>query len=364
LRLHAGYRCRHRGVCCTAGWAIPIEAPQEALLVRAIGRGAFPRITVDSAFVADTREAGEPAVLNRAGPQCVFHGPDRLCEIHRVLGHAALPSACRHFPRVVVLDPRGTFLSLSHVCPTVGALLFDDRPAPFDLVSDGPLFTPGATWEGLDARDALPPQLGPGVLWDWDAWSRWERHVLVLLDRSAPSAALDALTRAAMRLQNWRPTSGQSLADRVEDVWAAHDAHAAAGPGPHELAALDAAVRASVPPALGAPPAPVDWARAWYEWVAPARDWTARPAARYLAARVVANWVGYYGSGLTTWARSIAAAYAVFEVECARIAAAAGRPLQPDDLVTAAGAADHLVVHLSSPPLLAAALDAWGATPA
>ena len=46
-----------------------------------------------------------------------------LCAIQRQMGHDQLPSACRHFPRVVVLDPRGTFITLSHVCPTAARML-------------------------------------------------------------------------------------------------------------------------------------------------------------------------------------------------------------------------------------------------
>ena len=32
LNLHANYACRHSGACCTAGWAIPVEADRQALL--------------------------------------------------------------------------------------------------------------------------------------------------------------------------------------------------------------------------------------------------------------------------------------------------------------------------------------------
>jgi len=39
LGFHASYRCRHAGVCCTSGWAIPVEAP----LYRSLG-GRFSLI--------------------------------------------------------------------------------------------------------------------------------------------------------------------------------------------------------------------------------------------------------------------------------------------------------------------------------
>src|SRR4029079_5770897 len=43
---------------------------------------------------------------------------------------------------------------------------------------------------------------------------------------------------------------------------------------------------------------------------------------RYLAARAFANWIGYYGQGLSTWYNSIAAAYAVLRLAARRPAAA------------------------------------------
>ena len=64
-----------------------------------------------------------------AGPtaRCVFFEPRRgnLCAIQRQMDHSHLPSACRHFPRVAVIDPRGTFVTLSHVCPTAARMLID-----------------------------------------------------------------------------------------------------------------------------------------------------------------------------------------------------------------------------------------------
>ena len=53
-------------------------------------------------------------------------GATSQCAIHRVLGHDALPSACRHFPRAAVTDDLGTFVTLSHFCPTAASMLFRD----------------------------------------------------------------------------------------------------------------------------------------------------------------------------------------------------------------------------------------------
>ena len=58
------------------------------------------------------RQARETVVTGRVGRDCAFFEPGRgrLCAIHRQFGHDALPSACQHFPRVVVIDPRGVFV--------------------------------------------------------------------------------------------------------------------------------------------------------------------------------------------------------------------------------------------------------------
>src|SRR4051812_31188677 len=94
LNVHAPYRCRHAGACCRASWTIPFE---------------------DGTIAARTPDNG-----------CIFlDGRSGLCSIHRDGGAQALPVTCRVFPRIVLQDARGTFISLSHFCPTAAALLFD-----------------------------------------------------------------------------------------------------------------------------------------------------------------------------------------------------------------------------------------------
>jgi hypothetical protein len=80
---------------------------------------------------------------------------------------------------------------------------------------------------------------------------------------------------------------------------------------------------------------------------------------RYLAARAFASWVGYYGSGLLTWYRSVLAAYAVLRTACARVSLSANRAFDESMMVEALGKADRLLIHMASQADLAAALDAW-----
>ena len=347
LRLHAGYRCRHAGVCCTEDWAIPVEAPIYRRLAQALESSALRPEHVGATYFepAHRLSAGEPVVTGRVGRDCAFFEPGRgrLCAIHEQLGHDHLPSACQHFPRVVTIDPRGVFVSLSHVCPTVGQLLLEPIAAPFDLVHDGPVVTPRLKWVGLDARDALPPQVSPTVLWDWDALTVWERGILDLLGRWGPERALSAAADAARQIERWRPGGNHTLAAAVDA------ATGAAGLEPcHpriDIDLLDRLAREAAPLALPEHAAPADRGAADEEFVAPAWRSLQSPVSRYLAARTIANAVGYHAASARAWAASLDAAYAVLRTEAARQASRAGRMLDADLLVAAAADADRLLVH-------------------
>lgn len=357
LRFHAGYRCRHAGVCCTEDWAIPVEAPLHQHLSQALERSAL-RPEHEGARYLEPAEALTDAlvVTGRVGCDCAFFEPTggRLCAIHRQLGHEHLPSACQHFPRVVTIDPRGVFVSLSHVCPTAGRLLLEPCDAPFDLVHEGPVVTPGLEWTGLDARDALPPQVSAAVLWDWDALSAWERGVLDALARVSPESALSAVAVAASMLERWRPRAGETLAVAVAGAFKA--ARLERRPCHIDIGALDALARLSAPHALPAHAAPADRAKADRDLAAPAWQALAPLVSRYLAARSIANAVGYHAARAGVIAASIATAYAVLRTEAARQAASEDRQLDASLLVAASAGADRLLVHRIDAARLAAAL--------
>ena len=173
-------------------------------------------------------EAGEKIAAKSPSGACVFFDRENLCAIQRVGGHEALPVSCRMFPRSILMDARGTFLSLSHFCPTAAGLLFADGPpaaiveAPGSLLDVGPL-------DGLDAREAWPPPLRRGVLMDLRSYDAWERLGVELLTREgiAPDVALAALDRVSARIATWTAGAGP-LADRVDDAFAAAAPPAAA----------------------------------------------------------------------------------------------------------------------------------------
>jgi len=177
------------------------------------------------------------------------------------------------FPRSVLIDLRGTFVSLSHFCPTAAALLFEDAPpaaivdAPASLVNVGPL-------DGLDARSAWPPLVRPGVLMDLASYDVWERYGVELLTREGvtPETALSSLDLAAARIAAWTPTDG-TLLQRVHDVFAT------TAPAPEVLAPDDMAIK------------------------------------RWLAARFFACWVAYQKDGLGAIVQYLRSCFDRFVIE-------------------------------------------------
>lgn len=363
--MHASYRCRHSGVCCTEGWPIPVEAPLYRTLHAALAGGAFSLDDVSAGPWLDDGAVAPPgavAVARRTPRGCVFFEPHRgnLCAIHRQLGHQHLPSPCRHFPRVVVIDPRGAFVSLSHVCPTAAGLLMDGDTRPLDVVHEGQLFERPEV-EGLDARDALPPQISPHVLWDWDALTCWDHGVLRLLAEHTAEAAIARLRRAARSIQQWRPGTSPSLATAVRS--AMEQAHVGAAGAELDLerdvAELNRLARGSVVAASDAGDTLEEFdTDADRRLVSPTWPAFAGPVARYVAARAAANAVSYHASSARASAESVAVSYAVLRAECSRQCRQAQRPLDRELFLSALADADRLLVHAVSAAELAVRLDA------
>ncbi len=79
------------------------------------------------------------------------------------------------------------------------------------IVEDPPAFPAEWPWEGLDARDALPPLLRPGVLMDWPSLERWERFAVSVLaeeGRSPEDALEHPGEEAAEGARRWTPEAG------------------------------------------------------------------------------------------------------------------------------------------------------------
>jgi Fe-S-cluster containining protein len=284
LSFHAAYRCRHSGACCRAGWTIPFDHGE--------------RETVQALRLSVGSVTGDGIAARHDDGTCTFFdGGSHLCAIHRAAGQAALPLSCRMFPRLVLHDARGTFISLSHFCPTAAGLLFDHAGswAPAKIVDAPSALTDVGPLDGLDARDAWPPLLRPGVLMDLDSYGAWERLGIELLTREgiAADGSLDALAAITARIASWSPGAATPLLDAVREAFGRLT------PPAVTLAAHEPAVK------------------------------------RWLAARLFGNWIAYQGDGLEAIVRYLRGCLAIFATELARD----GRALD------AVRRSDLLIVH-------------------
>ncbi|MGH9311846.1 MAG: hypothetical protein ACRD1S_01485 [Vicinamibacterales bacterium] len=281
LSIHADYRCRHAGACCTAGWEIPVEVHRQPLV-------------------------GAATLATAGGCRFFDAGGQRLCALHRDHGHDALPMACQQFPRRVLLDDRGAHVALSHFCPTAASMLFRDD-VPLEIVADPPAYPRDTRYEGMDARGALPPLLAPDVLMDLESYSAWEREAVRLFARDDWTAdqALAALASATATLSKWRPGDGELL-DAVTHAFARH-------------------VSYSVSPRTDLR--------------------LSRPVRRYAAAKVFGSWAAYQSDRLTDVVANVRKALKVLVTEAERICKESGRPVDETVLHEAAQAADYRLLH-------------------
>ena len=363
LSMHADYKCRHAGACCTADWDVPVELPLYRSLDEALSSGRVApagradRSTPALIVEADLPEDAAAMVARTAGGDCVFyHRHSGLCVIHRDLGESMLPATCRHFPRLAVRDARGTFISLSHYCPTAAASLFRDDVA-IEIVESPPAF-PDAAYEGLVVTDEdWPPLLRPDVLADPCSYTAWEWHMVARCadPRLSPESVIATLERDAAQVRCVSPVTGASITNAIERL--PRDGVARAVPATLDASLADhAEAMQAVPDEWRPEPDTQDLAAAYARDVSPAWSaWTA-PLKRYLAAKAFASWTAYQGRGFLTIVRGLEAALALVRVEAARQCRDAGRPLDVALLREAFRQADFALNHLAAGDELA---DRW-----
>jgi Fe-S-cluster containining protein len=366
LSIHADYRCRHSGACCSADWDVPVELPVYRTLQQAIERGrlrpqAAARHLPPFVLEPDLPE-GAAAMLERtAKGECVFlDGGTKLCIVHRDLGEAALPATCRYFPRLAVRDNRGTFITLSHFCPTAASMLFR-QDCPLSIVSGPQAFPPG-DYEGLVVTDNdLPPLLCPTMLMDPSGYSAWESHMVGRCSTTdhSPETVVATLERDARVLRAWKP-AGQALSDAVRNL-------------PQGLVATDpdrtldaslvlyAQAMQAIPDDLRPSPDEDGLDAAFARFVA--SHWAVfyTPLNRFLATKAFASWTAYQGRGVSTIVRGLAAALAIVRVESARLCRDAGRDIDAELLRDAFRCADFILNHLAVGEDLA---EAWSSAEA
>lgn len=356
LGIHADYRCGRSGVCCASGWEVPVPAAAEGAIRSALASGALQVEDRGVPFFRSRRELpdGSRSVLGLdARGRCAFLEADpTACAVHRQVGVEALPPSCRQFPRIALLTPVGVFVALSHYCPTAAALLSRPDALPA-IVSEPPAFPASEPWEGLDAREAWPPLLRPGVLLGWDGFQRWQQDAVALLlrDGGSPERGLATLQARATRATAWAPAAGplpawlgrvaQEIPDAPASPVGAEDALAN---WRRVVATVPEALRAAPPP-LGPGPEP-EAARAWGR-IMPTPAALAAPVSRYLAARLFGSWAAVQGDGLLAWTASVATAFDVLRVEAARACLESGGALDAEGLRAAVRRADLLLLHLA-----------------
>lgn len=299
LSIHSSYVCADSGECCTAGWPISAEP---ALLAALSRHDLGPEWTAERAFEIASSPEGPATILRTDGDACVFYERDRRrCAIHRQAGPAALPTACRNFPRITLTDRRGVFVTLSHFCPTAAALLLEDRDitiveAPASLSLNGAV-------EGLDATEVLPPLLRPGMLTDAEGYAAWEAEAISVWNdrRYAAEDALAIVSAATDDVCSWRPGT-ETLATRARSAFG------------RARAAWDR------PPA---PQTPGEHA-----------------IKSFLAAHQFASWHAYQDSGLHAVVRAVETAFATLKEEQApRLGS------EPAPFISAVRAADFRLRH-------------------
>jgi len=363
LSIHADYRCRHSGACCTSDWDVAVELPLYRSLDEALTSGRVapagqadegdPPLIIEEELPGD---AGAMIARTATGDCVFYHRRSGLCVIQRDLGEPMLPSTCRHFPRLAVRDARGTFLSLTHYCPTAAASLFRDD-VPIEIV-EGPAAFPDAEYDGLVINsDDWPPLVRPEMLSDLDGYTAWERHMVSRCadEGLTPESVIATLDRDARLVRGVKPPAGESIARAIATLPRGGVADAVPDTLDASLATL-AEVMAAVPEEWRPTADEHDLAKVFQRDVRP--HWLAwqAPLKRYLAAKAFASWTAYQGQGLLTIVRGLDAALALVRVEAARQCRDAKRPLDEALMREAFRYADYSLNHLASGDALA---EAW-----
>lgn len=347
LSFHADYRCGNTGVCCSSGWDVAVETSVQLRLEPRLAERASLLPNGPDGFVALSEPpTGCHAAFRRdSAGVCWFRDKERRdCAIHREFGVDSLASACRQFPRVAVLEPGQTSVSLSHYCPTAAGLLFRE-PSEFRIV-DGPEAFP-STWpfEGLDARQAYSPLLRPGVLLGFDGLRAFEASAVAVLAQPDVRVAVGRIVAAVERIRAWRPDFGP-----VPDLVRLAFDQAAGGSRTHLASDPRRTLADSIPP--GSPPKlpPLPTFVGTFPQIEARSDLALR---RYVAARLIGAWVMFQGDDLATVAAYLGLCLdCVFLFESARDRTEA----ELDRWREAIREADLWLLHYCDPQRLAANL--------
>jgi len=375
LGFHADYGCQRTGACCEAPWRVVAQPDAHARISAAFADGRLPG-SVDAAIKNEPTLTGDPLhVIQAHGPRgCVFHTGGG-CEVRSRVGVEAQPLGCRVFPRIVVKQPRGRFVSLSHFCPTALRLLFREDDAAAAPRNRPAAFPSSDALEGHDARGHLPPLVAPNRPFSWSLFELWEASGAAWLARPdrSPEVLLASWAVVSERIRQ-RVVDGHRPEDVVKPALARAEREGPGGvldsvgprpaaTGSETLFLIEAALKL-LPEEAGFAAEDLASLRARYldgDGAARFADDEARhrtawasfavPIKRYAAARHFANFHAYQGQGVRT--AVLSTVFAVGLVRAFAQAAAGEGGLTRERLERAIRASDFLLLHLVHRPSLA-----------
>ncbi|MEM6370678.1 MAG: YkgJ family cysteine cluster protein [Myxococcota bacterium] len=385
LGFHADYACRGSGACCAGAWRVVAQPEVRTRLAAAFEAGRL-RGSLNEALRSEPTLTGDPLYILRSdGPGgCTFHKGER-CGIRTAVGVEAQPLGCRVFPRVVVKQPRGRFVSLSHFCPTAAGLLFKTDRAEGRPIQGPRAFPASDALEGHDARDHLPPLVAPNRPTSWSLFELWESAGAGWLVREdgRPEQLLASWAVVAERIRH-RVLAGSRPEDVVKPAlaraeregplgvletvdWAAGDwnqllfliesASKVLPPERGFAAELLAALESRYLKPDGASQFEEDWRRNEAHWAM-----YGLAIKRYAAARHYANFHAYQGQGLRS--AVLSTVFAVGLVRAFALASSGEEELTRDGLLQAIRASDYVLLHLIHRPTLAKLFSSVESVPA
>jgi hypothetical protein len=200
--------------------------------------------------------------------------------------------------------------------------------------------------EGLDAADALPPLLRPGLLCDTEGYDAWERAGVAIFanPQRRYNECLDDLAAATERSRAWMP-GAVSLRDHVLDSHRAPNVDVSTawceGSAIARIARLTAG---AVGDDLRTIP---DFNAQWNRWFdANDADWFDQGMKNYLAARLFGNWVAYQGQGLRSIVEWLRTCDAVVRHFLLRRLLESARPLDRSAFIESVRSSDLLLLHV------------------
>lgn len=128
LDYYKNFKCKTgscRSACCK-GWNVSVTLDEYFKVINLDCDNNF-REKLDRGFYINLKPTSEHYAIIRKdyNGDCVFHGCDGLCEIHKMFGEKAIPSVCNFYPRNISKE-LALEKSCSNSCEKVLELLFEN----------------------------------------------------------------------------------------------------------------------------------------------------------------------------------------------------------------------------------------------